>query len=180
MFSVVSILRRNFSISSLRDRRSGEGGFSVVELLVTITIASILASTAIGQFVEINSVFDRWNARTLLLQDIRFAQAKSVTQGCRGVFTISGGGNSYSFGCDYLDYDTVDPITADAIFINRTFPTSISLSVDDTIIFNPKGQIINPTGALETRTLALTDTGGGESVEFSTASIFATGVFVFD
>lgn len=176
---LMSSLTANISMPSALDRRS-ERGFSVIELVVTMTIASILASTAIGQFTEINSVFDRWNARTLLLQDIRYGQAKSVTQGCRGVFTISGGGNTYSFGCDYLNYDTADPIAADTVFINRTFPTSINLSVDDTIIFNPKGQIINSSGALETRTLALTDTGGGETVEFATASIYATGVFVFD
>lgn len=175
----MSVLTEDVFMPFGLDYRS-ERGFSMLELVVTMTIASILASTAISQFTELNSVFDRWNARTLLLQDIRFAQAKSVTQGCRGVITIAGGGNTYSFGCDYLDYDTTDPIAADTIFINRTLPTSINLATDGTIIFNPKGQIIDSSGALQTRTISLTDTGGGESVEFATASIYATGVFVFD
>lgn len=157
-----------------------EDGFNMIEIVVTLSVAVILASTAVSQFTEINTVFDRWNARTLLLQDIRFAQAKSVTQGCRGVIEIAAGGNSYTFGCDYLDYDTSAPIEADVDFLTRTLPNDINFSSDDTIIFNPKGQIIDPTGALDSRSLTLTDTGGESSSVFSTAQIYATGVFVFD
>ena len=160
--------------------KTNEGGVTLFELLISMTMILIIGNSAIGQVAKTSKIYNQWNARSILLRDIRFAQSKSITQGCRGVFKITSGGESYSFGCDYLDYDTSNPIDADVSFLFRELPRNISISGSNTIIFNNTCQNIDSTGNLTTGSLTLTDNGGGEINNFASATIYSTGVFTYN
>jgi prepilin-type N-terminal cleavage/methylation domain-containing protein len=155
-------------------------GFSLLELLVVIVILAIISAGSISQLGELGSSFNRWNSRTYIVQDLRYAQTKAISEGCRAIFQIADDAKSYSFGCDYLPYDYSAPYNNDTTFFTRLLPGSIEINSDATIIFNPKGQIINSTGDLDTREVNMTYYDGEEEKTFITANILATGVFTID
>lgn len=154
---------------------SGEKGFSVMELLVGMVIMSIVAYSSVAFFSDLGPSFDRWNANIYALQDLRYAQTLAVTEGCRVIVTIAVDGKSYSIGCDYLSYDYSAPYIADQIFLNRDLPTTVTLTSDSTIIYNPKGQCVSATGDLASRSISLSSSTSGT---FLTASILPTGVVI--
>ena len=79
-----------------------EKGFTISELLVGMTIMSIVAGSSIAFFSDLGPSFDRWNANIYALQDLRFAQTLAITEGCRVIVDIADDGKSYAIGCDYL------------------------------------------------------------------------------
>lgn len=167
----------------MRDRNRQLGntnddcGFTIIELLISMAVLVILAATSISHYQDLAGSFSRWNTRTYIIQDLRYAQAKSISEGCRMVINIFDDASGYEVGCDYLNYDTTAPVDIDNVFFSRVLPAGVTISTDSTMIFNPKGQIINPNGQLSTRTLSMTFTEGETSGNFMTISIVATGAF---
>ncbi|MCO6430875.1 MAG: type II secretion system protein [Deltaproteobacteria bacterium] len=159
-------------------RRSS--AFTMFEFLVVLVVTSIVAYLAIPMFGQINSSMERVNVRKFLLLDLRRAQAESVTHGCRGIFTISSDNRSYSFGCDYLAYDTNVPPSADVITFSRTLPSHTYVTSDRTIIFNSKGQLVDELGFIDSRSITLSDDSDGPMRVFATGSVLGTGLFEYD
>jgi len=160
-----------------------EKGFSILELIVAITVFAIVGSAAVGSFKDLSPSYLRSQASSQIVEDLRLAQATAVLEGCRIIFRIDSGANGYSIGCDYEAYDTTNPIESDVEFDSKTLPRNISISYDSTIpvIFNSRGQIIDEDGLLDTRTITASyDNGSGTSDDFFSARILATGVLDFN
>jgi prepilin-type N-terminal cleavage/methylation domain-containing protein len=164
------------SIPERAQRALEERGYSLMELLVAMGMFSILVSLAIPHYIEFNKSYNREHARTLFLHDLKRAQAETITQGCRGIFTIAIDGHSYSYGCDYLPYDTNDPPDFDVIKFTRVLPTGVSVAFDNTLIISSQGKIVDTEGTLDTRAVTLLQNDSGTYVPFTTGSILATGL----
>lgn len=157
-----------------------EIGFSVIDLVVAFAILTILGYFAVLEFRTTELSFERMNARSFVVQDLKRAQAETITQGCRGIMTVATDGRSYNFGCDYLSYDTNVPPQADALSFTRDLPDTITLSTSGQIIFNSRGQTVDAYDAMTTISLTLADKSGGGSTTFASGTLLGTGVFSFD
>ena len=156
------------------------GGFSVMELLVAITIVAITTAIAMPGYSEMASGFDRFNARAHLLEDLKTGQAYALAQGCRGVFVFATDGRSYDFGCDYLSYDTADPPSPDSIEFSRTLDGDITATPSGTVILNSRGQTVDKDDILTNITFNLKYDNDGSMETFATGSLLATGIFAYD
>lgn len=141
-------------------RRMGQRGFTLFELIVAISLFSVLAAVAIPHMHDLSDAINRRNAELQVLHDIRYAQAATVEQGCRGVLKIDANGRGYQFGCDYVPYHPSDAPNWDRVLKIQSLPTGISVSSDATIFFNSRGQVIDSYGVLTQRSLSLTADGG--------------------
>lgn len=160
-----------------KDLPAKERGFSFPDLLVSISIMAILATQAIPQFSGFASSFDRFNARSYLIQDLKRAQAEAITQGCREIFTIATDGKSYSYGCDYLPYDTNSIPQADSISFTRHLPGNMTISADALIIFNSQGHAVDASGSMSNVNITLYDDSGPSITAVATGTLLGTGVF---
>ncbi len=157
----------------------GSQGFTMLELLVVVFILAILANTAISATIATLKSIDKNTARVQIVQDIRRAQATAVTEGCRGIFAITIGGSSYTYGCDYLPYDTNPIPAADTVIFTSDLPGNITVAASGLIIFNSRGQVVDADYSLVTRTVTLTSHAGGTN-DFATGTLRATGFFSYD
>ena len=155
------------------------GGFTILELMVACVVLAVLAGVGIPQFSTLKRSFELLNAKSYLLQDLKRAQAESITQGCRGVFVILPDGSGYTFGCDYLDYDTNDPPSHDVVSLRRNLPAHILISAPEPIIFNSRGQAVDVDGVIANLQIRLEDSSA-ERNAYSTGTLLGTGVFNFD
>lgn len=142
-------------------------------------ITALLAAYAIPQYSRMSDSFDRFNARAHLLEDIKRAQAFSLAEGCRGILTIAGDGNSYDFGCDYLAYDAADPPSADSIQFTRNLGDDITLASSTSVIFNSRGQTVDKDDIIQNVTFTLTSSAKGSTGTFATGTLLGTGVFQY-
>lgn len=156
---------------------NNEKGTTLTELLVVMAIGGIIGATALYRYVIPESVFDRMQARDIFVQDVKRAQAEAITQGCRGIFTVAGDGRSYTYGCDFLSYDTTNPPAPDSTSFSRTLPGSVSLEVDKPIIFNSRGQAVTNAYVITTVSVELSD---DYEADYSTGIIYGTGLMSLD
>ena len=149
-------------------------GFSVLELLVVMTIFALLTTLALPQFVSLESTFARSDSLQRVEFDLRRAKSEALAAGARTVVSFDDRGQGYSIGFDYLPFN--DPPAADEIFLNETLPSTISLnSESSTIIFDSRGFLIDDAGSPTTVDISLVENGA----EYGTASISATGAITF-
>ena len=156
-------------------------GFTLMELLVTVSIAVVLLATAVNSLFSLTSAFKRLDSKSQLTFDLRKAQAISVQEGCRGLFLIAPDNLSYSFGCDYLPYSTATPPEMDTTEFVRNFEPRFSISSDSYMIFNSKGQSIDTMGALDTRVFSFMEDEQSDGVltTYAQGTVYATGTFSF-
>lgn len=154
-----------------------ERGFSLIEMLVSLVIMALMTAIAAPNFADLSASFDRMNARSNLLQDLKRAQAEALTKGCRGIFTIAVGGGSYSYGCDFLSYDTNSPPAYDVMSFEREMPTGVTISSDAQIIFNSRGQTVDENDVISTVTVSMTKSVDGSPEVFVTGTLMGTGLF---
>ena len=162
------------------NKLESEQGVTIFDMLATISLILILSGTALLQISDIHGSFDRAEARSRLVQDLRRIQAESIKQGVRGIMTVAADGKSYSFGYDYLDYDIVYPPAADTTSFVRNLPKNVTLAVDSAVIFDSRGRIIDIDGILDTRTITMTQTTGEGTEVIASGTISATGVLSYD
>ena len=155
--------------------RHRSGGFTILELLVAISITVVIGAFALPEVGAWYEILDKQNAQIQVLQDLRLAQATTVEQGCQGVLTLDAAGESYTFGCDYVPFDSSPPIAADSNLFTSTLPPKVTISVDDQILFNSRGQIVDDQGFLSSRSVTLSY---NES-PFLSGTLSATGHFDF-
>ncbi len=155
-------------------------GFTVLEVLVVLTLIAIVTGVGIPAFTGLSSAFDRANARAYILQDLKRAQAESITKGCRGIVSIDADNTGYSFGCDYLTYDVAATPSADEVSFRRNLPTGITVAATSNLIFNSRGQAIDANYILNNVTLTLTDSQSGTANNFASGILTGSGVFAYN
>lgn len=154
-------------------------GFSLIEMMVALAIAGLLSVTGVLGFRSTQESFDRMNARSFLLQDLKRAQAEAITWGCRGVFAISSDKTNYSYGCDFLPYDTSSTPTADRVFFARHLPYGITFQALSLIIFNSRGQAIDLNNQMNSVSLQLNQSDSGKTSIFAQGTLLGSGSFVY-
>ncbi|MCB0324732.1 MAG: prepilin-type N-terminal cleavage/methylation domain-containing protein [Bdellovibrionales bacterium] len=166
--------------ASYRHDSDTTAGFSLLELMVALVVLAVLTGLLAPNFATISGSFDRLNARSNLLQDLKRAQAESLTKGCRGIFQIAVGGNSYSFGCDFLAYDPASPPSYDQQSFSRTLPSGVQVSASSQIIFNSRGQSVDENDVISTTTITMTRSSSEGSETFVSGTLLGTGLFALD
>jgi prepilin-type N-terminal cleavage/methylation domain-containing protein len=156
-----------------------DNGFTIFELVITLSISSILALTAIPKFEEIQASYHRFNSRSFLIQDLRRAQAFTLSEGCRGILTVASDKKRYSFGCDYLTYDTSNPPSPDSVSFEREMPVGITIELSQTIIFNSRGESVDADGIVSSVPISLVDSRAVDSSSFADGTLLGTGLFNF-
>lgn len=169
-------LKRTKSEKRLQERQAG---FTLVELLATISVAAVCGYTSIMYYPDLLQSYRRLDARTLLVHDIRRAQAEAITAGCRGILNIASDSNSYSYGCDYLAYDTATPPVPDSTLFVRNLPKNITISGFSTLIFDSRGRSVDPSGIMTSVAVHLMDTSNNSTNLFATGTLLGTGAFSF-
>lgn len=154
-------------VAAARSRDST--GFSVMELLVAMTLFSIMIGTAVVKVPALVNSFNRNAALQNVEFDLRRARAEAIAQGARGVVTILPGGNQYTFGIDYSPYS--DPPVADSITFSRTLPRDVTFTSSEDILFDPGGYIIDAHSILNSSEVTLSQDG----TTFCNGTIFSPG-----
>lgn len=152
-------------------------GFTLVELLVAMSIMALVGYVAVPHISAMTSGFDAVNAQSYVLHDLKRAQAQTVLEGCRGILEIDPSGRSYTFGCDYLPYDTNNPPQHDVMIFQRNLPGTVSISTTGPIIFNSRGQAVDSDDVINNVTVTLRE-GGVDVV--ATGVLLGTGVFAYE
>jgi len=157
-----------------------QAGFTLIELITVILVASVIGYVSLAKFGTVAQSFKRFDIRQQLVQDLKRAQAEAVTWGCRGIFTADSDGGGYSFGCDFLAYDTNNPPAPDDVFFSRDLSgdITVSISTNTPIIFNSRGQSIDFFGDMWGLTVSLNDSSFGGA--YATGTMLGTGVFSYD
>lgn len=154
-------------------------GLTLLEVLVTLALTSVVGVTTILSLPAIKAPFDRLNARAQLVQDLKRAQAEAVTVGCRGIFRVAANGQSYSFGCDLLPYDTTNPPKEDVISFSRPLPHLLTMSVSGPIIFNSRGNVVDAWGDMTNIDINLNQSVSGMPTSYVSATLLGTGALEF-
>ncbi|MCB0338138.1 MAG: hypothetical protein KDD53_00975 [Bdellovibrionales bacterium] len=135
---------------------------------------------ALPKLSSLTASYNQLNAKSFLVQDLKRAQAETITQGCRGIFKIANDGESYSFGCDYLSYDVTDPPSADVVSFVRNLPEDITVESDIPIIFNSQGRAVDIDGILTNVSVTFEESSSGSPESFASGVLLGTGVFSYD
>lgn len=157
---------------------ASERGSGIFELLAVVLITAAFLMFAIPEFGTISQSMDRFNTRNSFLQDLKRAQAETITEGCRGIILITA--SNYEFGCDYLPYDTATTPAADDTRLNRPLPDGISIQADSQIIINSRGQSVDQAGAFVNVNIQLLDSSTGSPEMFASGTLLGTGLFNYD
>ncbi len=155
---------------------NNNNGFSLLDLMVAVSIASILGAIGIINYSESSISLNKISVISDFDQDIRLAQLQSVNEGGRGILNIAANGESYSFGYDYLAYDAAAPITYDTLVFTTNLPEFITIASDVTIIFDSKGRLINEFGTYNSANITVYDHSSGSAQVFKTAVLSSSGV----
>lgn len=159
--------------------RNLSSGFTITEMMACLIVFGIMAFAAVPEVVSFYRSFDKRNAEMQVLQDLRLSQARTVEQGCNGIFKFSETENTYSFGCDYVPYSESTPPEWDSIIFTRNLPSKVRVSSDDVIIYNSRGQVVNDQYFLTSREVTFEILTGSSYETFNTGNLSATGAFVF-
>lgn len=172
--------KRNSTFNNIIVKAAAPAAFTVMELMVAVAISAIVSVIVTPEFSKMVASFDRFNVRTDLIQDLKRAQAEALTQGCRGIFRIAANGKSYSFGCDYLEYDATNPPSADSVSFMRTLPNKITISTTSPLIFNSRGESVDVGNIISNNSISIYTSEPGTPTAFASGTILGTGVFSFD
>jgi type II secretory pathway pseudopilin PulG len=154
-------------------------GFTTLELFATMTIFALVLFLAAQQVSELLNSYNRRNAEMVLLEDMRLAQATTVKEGCHGILQIASDGKSYTFGCDYVPCSEEYPPLIEKQFFTRRLPRQTRVESDEIVMFNSRGQCIDDSESLATRTITLRSGVGSEYQTFNTGTVRSTGFFSY-
>jgi prepilin-type N-terminal cleavage/methylation domain-containing protein len=157
-------------------------GFTFMELLVTLSILSLVALSALPTITATKASFDRRNAKNLLEFDLRRARSEALSKGVRIVMTLAANGKSYTVGSDLLPYDLATG-APDNVLFTTTIPNDVTLSFSGTgpnqtkLIFTSRGFLSDISGNRNTAQRVATLSYLGTS--FTTATVYPVGVAQF-
>jgi len=118
-------------------------GFSIFELLIALSILSIIGLSAVPATRAMQSSVERGEALHQLEFDLRRIRTEAVATGLLSVFRVNADGNSYTAGFDLLPYGTPPAIEEEAF--SGDLPTTIGLSSVAPIYFDSRGFLVNGT-----------------------------------
>ncbi len=153
---------------------TSQGGFTLLELLVTIAILGVSIAASSSKISEIARSFNRHNARYQLESNILRYRVAAQASGARVVMNSNNSGRSFTFGYDRLPFS--DEGVADEIISTITMPVGISVSIDQVVIFNPQGYVVSISDELVNRSISLAYDGK----VFCSGSLFPAGVLEYD
>jgi Tfp pilus assembly protein FimT len=168
--------RKEVNRAVVRRLADNEQGITLMNVLAAMTVAAIVGALGIPQLATLTKSFDRFNARSALIQDLKLAQAQSVTEGCRGILKIAADGESYVYGCDYLGYDVDADPSPDSVTFTRLLPDYVTAVATGPIIFDSRGQSVDVDGIVQNVTIQLRS----RADTFATGTLLGTGVFSYD
>jgi prepilin-type N-terminal cleavage/methylation domain-containing protein len=131
-------------------------GFTLIELIVIISIISILG-VALMIRTPSTTPFELSGTHDTFIQDIRLAQILSMSLNAR--YRIVTQSNSYQI----LDANLTPYFNAAANASTVNFPEGITLTPATTIIFDALGSPYNATNTPLTNSLTFTLTGGTDT-----------------
>ena len=153
-----------------------ERGVTLMDFLVTLSIFLILTSVGVTHLPEFIESFEKKNAKEQVQGDLTLAKVKAVNEGARAILSISSDGSVYTLGLDYLPLSTDSPPAVDEVVFTRALPRRVSVSVDQTLIYNTRGMVVDESSDLTTTTLTL----NYRDTAFMTLTIYPTGSFDID
>lgn len=160
--------------------KSSESGFTLLNMLVAMSLTAIVAGIGVGHLNKLSETFHRLNARNYVLEDLKRAQAETITEGCRGIINVAADGKSYTYGCDYLAYDPAADPHSDSVKFQRVLPENITLAASGPVIFDSRGQTVDINAIVTNITLVLSERVGASSSPFATGTLLGTGVFSYN
>lgn len=144
-------------------------GFSLFEVLVVISLIGLSMLTIAGSLSEWQASLNRKEARNHLQSDIRRLRSEAAARGGRTVLVLDGLNRSYEGGVDYAPFN--DPPAWDELLFKRDLPRRIELLAAQSIVFDPRGFLIDSGGDLA----SVTFTFLGDNEPFYMGQIFPTG-----
>lgn len=151
-----------------------EKGFSLIEVMVTLALATILLLFAIPDYTEMSEAVNRRAAREIIDADVARARGTAIAEGARAVITVSALNSGYTVGVDYLPYN--NPPAADDLVFATQLPDNVELSVSDTLVFDSRGYLVDSAGVPTSQVVTLTQ---GASV-FQTGIVYSAGMLAFN
>lgn len=134
-------------------------GFTFFETMIVLTLVAIISLVGIMQFSSINNDAQDTSAIQLFRTDMQRAKAEAAARGGRMIVKASSTNTSYSAGIDYPPYSGT--LTADTNVFTRNLPLHMTVSFSSTLIFDPRGFLIDANGNMTTGSATLLRNGSG-------------------
>ena len=138
--------------------RDARGGFTVIELVVVIAVAGILAAVAAPRFLAIDD-FRGDQAYRQALADLRFAQRRALNTGCpvQVDFTASGYTLTQRTACrsGAFTLDLVDPLSQTTPYAITLPSGAAAASTVDPIVFDATGRLTTTAGVVTDATITI-------------------------
>ena len=152
-----------------------EKAFTLLEVLATLGFLAILQFIAVPAYLELTYSFHKRDALQNLRGDIRRAREEAVMSGARVVIEPNADSSQYKVGIDRYPYGA-SPVIEEELF-SRNLPSETTINLSGDFIFNPKGFLIQNSGAPVSVTYTLTHRGNQftQGIVYSTGSIEKTG-----
>ena len=148
-------------------------GFSAIEIIVTLTLVSILTALAVPRFSEMNRSLGRSDARNQIDFDLSRARSEALANGGRTYFILSSHGTHYSISVDYLPYNSL--MNGDFTIVNEHLPDRIAVSTSRQIVFDSRGFVIDEQGNPSSVTITFKSDG----TKYGSATLSPTGYYQF-
>ena len=98
-------------ISSGKKGYRAQAGYTLIGTLVSVSIIVLLLAIAVPHADQLMSSYYRSKNSQQLLLDIRRARSEALSNGVRGIVSVSDSGDSYSFGHQQLQLHLEKSIT---------------------------------------------------------------------
>jgi prepilin-type N-terminal cleavage/methylation domain-containing protein len=150
-----------------------ELGFTLAEVLIVISLMSILALIGVSSMPDLQESQRRGLARHILENEIASTKALGAAEGGRAILVFDASGNSYTVGLDYPPYSAT--AASDVVRFARNLPPGVTGISNQAIIFDSRGFLIDVSGDLTNTTVSLWDQSGN----FAAGTIYPTGYVAY-
>jgi Tfp pilus assembly protein FimT len=130
-----------------------ESGFSVMELLVVVTISTAIAASVIPGFTTMRGDLQKNNLKNSFAFDLRRARSEAIAAGTRVILSTSESGAQYELGIDEVPFNA-DGIP-DQIFASKNIQAGFTVSASKKFIFDSRGFLVDLSGEIISDTIML-------------------------